>query len=424
MTKIKAFKAVIYNQKKIKNISKVVCPPYDVISPLQQKAYHNSDPHNFLHILLAKDILGKNKYKHAASIFNKWQAEETLIREDKPAIYFYSQFYTAGGKKLTRYGFLALLRLGKNKCDVYAHENTRKAAKVDRFKLIKEVRANLSPIFIIFPDKKHIIDKLTKKCRSLSPFIKVTDKESTVHKLWRVNSPELLAAIITKMNKENFFIADGHHRYEVACNYREFMNQKLGPKLKDDRFDYLLAYFTNTNPKGLTIFPIHRLIKLNKIFDMRSFLSSLGKYFESRQVASKNKMFSLLNKSARNEHLIGMYKNRKYWILALKSTKVLDRMIVDKPAEYRKLDVSILHYLIINDILGFGLEDKESVVFSPHADELIKKVNTESDKIAFFLKPVSMQDIMDLSLKGEKMPPKSTYFYPKVLSGLAVNKLE
>jgi len=425
MTKIKAFKAVVYNQKKIKSISKVVCPPYDVISPLQQKAYHNSDPHNFLHILLAKDIKGSNKYKRAAKIFKQWQSEKVLIREDKPAVYFYSQEYKVDGKKKTRYGFLALLRLGEKKSDVYAHENTRKAAKEDRFSLIKEVKANLSPIFIIFPDKKRIINQLSKKCpKSLKPFISVTDKETTNHKLWRLDSPELLTSIVDKMNKEDFFIADGHHRYEVACNYRDLMRQKLGSQIKDDRFNYLLAYFTNTDPEGLSIFPIHRLIKLSKSFELNLFLRDLNKYFKVIPVNGKKKLFTMLNKAGKGEHLFGMYYNKRYWLLALKDLKVLDRIISDKPVEYRRLDVSILHYLVISDILGFGLEDKESIVFSPHENDLIKKADGENEAVAFFLNPVKMEQIMSLSLKGEKMPPKSTYFYPKVLSGLVINKLE
>jgi len=164
MTKIKAFKAVVYNPEKIEDFNQVVCPPYDVISPLAQEKYHERSPYNFIHIDLARDSASDDKYQRAGSIFRGWLKDKVLIQDERPAIYFYSQQYVIRGEKKTRLGFISLLRLGDDKGSaVFGHENTHAEAKQDRFKLLKQVKANLSPIFVIFLDKKRIIQRIFQK---------------------------------------------------------------------------------------------------------------------------------------------------------------------------------------------------------------------------------------------------------------------
>lgn len=425
MTKIIPFKALMYNQKIIKDVSKVVCPPYDVISPEQQEYYYQKDPHNLIHILLAKDKAGDNKYERSGKYFKEWIKENILISEEMPSIYFYSQLYNLKGEKRTRYGFIALLRLGNSNSGVYGHENTHMPAKEDRFRLLKQVKANLSPIFVLFPDQKRIIARMREKfIQGQAPSIELTDDDKTVHKIWRISSPEIVSAVQEKMTDENIFIADGHHRYEVSCAYQEEMKQLAGKSSQDESFDYILAYFTNLDPRGLTIMPIHRLVRLKEEFNMREFQNLLSEYFDVEEVKDRNKFFFLLNKAAGHEHILGMYKNKKFWFIRLKNIKILDKIIKDKPYEYRILDVSILNHIVLKKILGLDLDDKEVIRFSPDCEELIETVNKEADKIAFFLNPVKVEQIMSVAIKGEKMPPKSTYFYPKVLSGLVINKLE
>jgi len=183
VSNIKPFKAISYNPAKLKDLSRLVCPPYDVISPAEQDYYYNLDPHNFIQILLRKDVPGENKYIRAGSAFREWFKEEILIQDEKPAIYFYSQQFNLRGEKKNRLGFIALLRLADENSAVFGHEHTRLPAKEDRLKLLKQVKANLSPIFSVFLDKKRIISRIHQNyLQGKPPFVDITDKEKTVHK--------------------------------------------------------------------------------------------------------------------------------------------------------------------------------------------------------------------------------------------------
>ncbi|PIQ87891.1 MAG: hypothetical protein COV73_01745 [Candidatus Omnitrophica bacterium CG11_big_fil_rev_8_21_14_0_20_43_6] len=427
MNKTKAFKAVVYNPEIVGDFKQVVCPPYDVISTKAQDMLHERSLHNFIHILLAKDSSQEDKYRRAGTIFRNWLKEGVLIQDEQPAVYFYSQQYIVRGEKKTRLGFISLLRLGdENDSAVFGHEHTHNAAKVDRFKLMKQVKANLSPIFIIFLDKKRIIQRIFQKYIPLQePFIEVTDDEKTVHKLWRLDDSSLLKIIESSMNSENMFIADGHHRYEVACAYRDLMRTKLGPEFTgEEDFNYCLAYFTNTDYRGLSILPIHRLLKLDKRLDLDDFMAKAKEYFDIDQIKDQTRFFFLLEKAGCAEQLLGFYKEKQYFLLRLKNVKMLDKLIADKPKEYRFLDVAILNYLVLKNILKLDLDHLPNIKYSPDPFELMEEADANPLKVGFFLNPVKIQQIINIAMSGNKMPPKSTYFYPKVLSGLVMNKLD
>jgi uncharacterized protein (DUF1015 family) len=427
MSKTKAFKAVVYNPQTIGDFKQVVCPPYDVISSPAQDMLHERSLHNFIHILLAKDLPRDDKYLRAGVIFRSWLKDGVLTQDEQPAVYFYSQQYIIRGEKKTRLGFISLLRLADEKNSaVFGHENTHEAAKQDRFKLIKQVKANLSPIFIIFLDKKRIIQRIFQRyLPTQKHFIEVTDDEKTVHKLWRLNDPDMLKRIESSMDNEDMFIADGHHRYEVSCAYRDLMRKKLGSEFTgEEDFNYCLAYFTNTDYRGLSILPIHRLLKLAKPLDLNDFMAKCKEYFDIDQIKDRTRFFFLMEKAGCTEHLLGVYKDKKYFLLRLKNVKMLDKLIADKPKEYRVLDVAILNYLVFRNILKLDLNNLTGIKYSPDPYELMDQVNTDSANIAFFLNPVKIQQIINIAISGNKMPPKSTYFYPKVLSGLLVNKFQ
>jgi len=425
MAKIKPFNAIIYNPEKINGLSGVVCPPYDVISPQNQERYHTINPYNFIHILLSKDSPEQDKYQRAESYFKDWLKNKILIQDEKPAIYFYSQQYTIKGEKKTRFGFISLLHLGDKTASVLRHEHTRAEPKEDRLRLLKKVKANLSPIFALFLDKKRIIQRiLLEYIKGKEPFVDVIDDEKINHKLWRVDARDTLDKIEDYMKDENIFLADGHHRYEVACAFRDEMKRKSGALTGEEDFNYILAYFTNMDPRGLTILPIHRLVNLGLRPDRETSMLDLKNYFHIEQVKEKHKFFFLMEKAGRIEHVLGMYADKKYWLLRLKNIKILDKLISDRIPEFRSLDVSILNYLILKSILKLDLDDKQNITFSPHPEELIARVNSDSSYIAFFLNPVKIEQIISISLNNEKMPTKSTYFYPKVLSGLVINKFD
>lgn len=426
MTRIKPFKALIYNPGKVSDFNQVVCPPYDVISPEAQEMYHKRSCYNLIHVLLAKDIAGQDKYEAAQKIFEDWLKNDVLIADNPEAIYFYSQQYNINGEKRTRLGFISLLRLGDDKegTGAFGHENTHLEAKEDRFRLIKLIKANLSPIFVIFLDKKRIIQRVFRNyIPKQEAFIEVADDEKTVHKLWRITDPELIRNIQQSMLDEHMFIADGHHRYEVACAYRDLMRRNSGEFSGEEPFNYVLSYFTNTDPRGLSIQPIHRLLKPEKQLTFEQLRLELGKNFDISEIKDKTRFFFLLQKAGFNGHLIGMYRQKRYWLLRLKNVRILDKLIADKPKEYRWLDAAILNHLVFKDIFGLDPDNLKGLTYSQQAGQFIKEADEDPLKIAFFLNPVKIEQIMAVALTGSKMPPKSTYFYPKVLSGLVINKL-
>jgi uncharacterized protein (DUF1015 family) len=423
MTKILPFCATIYNPEKIPDLSRVVCPPYDIISGQRQEYYHNLCPHNLIHILLGKDIPGEDKYRRAADYFKDWLKNKILIPDKSPAIYFYSQQYILKGEKKTRLGFIARLYLDEINSNIFGHEHTRLEPKEDRLRLLRATRANLSPIFVIFSDKKRLIQSIYQQyIQGKKPFIDMIDDEKIVQKLWRLDSPDILSNIQAKMSGENIFIADGHHRYEVACAYRDQMKQKTDTPTGQEGFNYILAYFTDTRSRDLTILPIHRLVKLDSVMDIKKFLASITDYFDVEEVKDKIRFFFLMEKAGHTEHVLGMYKDKIFRLLRLKNIKILDRLFSDKTPEFRSLDVSILNYIVLKKILKIDLENKDILTFSPNAKELIQKVDNNALHMAFFLNPVKIEQIISLALRGDKMPAKSTYFYPKVLSGLVINK--
>jgi uncharacterized protein (DUF1015 family) len=425
MAQVKPFRAVFYNQDKVNDLSRVICPPYDIISPRRQEYFHDLDVHNFIHMDLGKDIPGEDKYIRAANYFQQWLKEDVLIPDDEPAIYFYSHQYWVNREKKTRLGFLALLKLEERNNSVFGHEHTRLEPKEDRLKLIREVKANLSPIFVVFADKKRLVNQLwNHHVQNIKPFIDITDEDRNVHKVWRVTDPKLLDKITGLMKAESMFIADGHHRYEVSCTYRDEMKKKFPESTGEESFNYTLAYFTNIDPVGLTILPIHRLVTLDSAPDPDKFTLELEEYFNVDELKDRQKFFFLLEKAGVAEHAIGMYYGRRYWLLRLKNVKVVDKLIADKPPEYRRLDVSILNALILKRLVQGDLGNNKAVSFIPEREELLEAVDADDKKIAFFLNPTKMDQIIHVALAGEKMPPKSTYFYPKPVSGLLLYKHE
>jgi len=418
------FRAIVYNQEKIDDLSKVVCPPYDVIPLKKQQYYHKVNPHNFIRILLGNNVAGQDKYKRSADCFKTWLKTGVFIQDQKPTVYFYLQQFNIRGERRTRLGFIALLRLDDSKSRVYGHEHTRSEPKADRLKLLKKVKANLSPIFAIFSDKHRIISRVYDRyIRGTKPFIDITDSENVVHRLWRIDAPEILDEIQRKMDDEKIFIADGHHRYEVACLYREQMRKKLQMLTGRETFNYITTYFTSPQTPDLTIKPVHRLISVKKRFDFNKFNQALEEFFEVEQVKDRIKFFFMLEKAGNTENVLGLYQGKKFYLLRLKNVKILDRLIAEKPKNYRSLSVSILNHLILKRILGMDIEDKDGILFSHDSTELIEQADRQVSALVFLLNPVKISQIMNIAVDGERMPSKSTYFYPKVLSGLVINKI-
>jgi len=421
MTQIKAFAALTYDKNKVQNLDKVFCPPYDIISPEEQEYFYQSHPYNFIRLILNKegagDGQGDNRYSRAKKNFEDWQREGVLIKDPGDCLYFYLQEYVLRGERRRRLGFVALMRLeDEGEKGIYPHEKTHLAPKEDRLELLKNVKANLSPIFVLFSDKeKNIALVETKKLSVEKPFIDIVDKDKIRHRLWQISDEKLVGKIVNDMRDKSIFIADGHHRYEVALEFRRKMVTKKGSSTGKEDFNYIMTYFTNLDSKDLLILPTHRIIK-----ELPKNLDFLEEYFRIEKVKTKEELLVLLAKAGMVEHAFGLYQKDRIQLLRLKSEALLDKIIKEGSPAYRRLDVTILKYCIL-DRLNIVSEE---LAFTNSVNEAMERVDSNKSKLAFLLNPVKVSQLREIALAGERMPPKTTYFYPKVLSGLVVNKLE
>ncbi len=420
MAIVKPLRALLYNQEKIPALSDVICPPYDVITPEHHETLSQRHPYNFVHILLGKDGPAQDSYTRAGELFKGWQAERILVPDHSSAIYFYLQQYLVNGERKVRYGFVS--RLNLDTAETFPHEHTRIGPKQDRLRLMRQVHANLSPIFIIFNDKKRLIQRLYREYAAIQPpFLSATDDEKCTHQLWRISDPAMLAWIEETMTQEQIFIADGHHRFEVALAYRDEMRAAARSPGGDEDWNYCLAYFTNTDPRGLTILPIHRLLKAGPDFDYRQLFERIQPFFSVEEVKNRQKFFFLLRKAGQKEHLFGVYCAGRFWLLRLKNVTIAKKALSQLPREYQLLDVSILNQLVMREFFGIETDDKERLVYDHDAARCIDAVDRKEASVAFFLNGVHIDQIMAIAVTGSRMPPKSTFFYPKVASGLLVN---
>lgn len=427
MAFLKPFKAVRYNKDRIKQLSRVVAPPYDIISPKAQDALYRIDPHNIVRLILNKtkksDNAKDNRYIRARQFFETWLKTGVLTRDTLNAIYIYSQVYKDGRRSITRTGFISLMDLDIDKdTRVLPHENTLAAPKRDRLNLMREVNANLSPIFVLYEDKRHDVARTMKTFTDKNkPVIDIT-VDDVRHMIWKMDDMRCIGKISAMMEKKEIFIADGHHRFETARNYAiEIQNNKDIPEdvRRDSR--YMMAYFVESDDRILSILPTHRLIKDIGGLNDGKILDRLCCCVDIKRVSTLTGLMSQLNNLS-GRHVFGMYTGKgRFYILKLNRLKDSDRVIGSKSAEWKRLDVSILHLFIMQHALEIRDVD-DNVDFVKNPKEAVDLVDRNKFKIAFFLNPTKVSQVKRIAKLGEKMPRKATYFYPKPLSGLVINK--
>ena len=418
MPQVKPFKAIVYNQDKIRKLSKVVAPPYDVIPQDMQDQLYRSSPYNVVRLILGKikrgDDANDNRYTRAQKFLADWLRKGVMVKDKSDAIYIYSQTYKKDGKSVEQIGFLALMGLDRRSGrKVLPHENTLAAPKTDRLNLIRSVKANLCPIFVLYDDNGHeIVNILRTTGRSKRPFIDIYFG-NVRHKVWALNDRPAIKKIKKLMRNKDIFIADGHHRYEVACTYAA-ETQKKSSK-------YLMVYFVESDEDMLTILPAHRVVKDIGGLSKEEIIKRLEQFFYIERVSGINKLMSKLS-GMRKAHGFGMYLGKDgFYNLGLKDAAESDAIIKSKPGEWKRLDVSILHLFIMQHLLGVSDED-DNIDFLKDPYDAVRAVDGNKGRIAFFLNPTEVSQIKRIARLGEKMPRKATYFYPKPLSGLVINK--
>lgn len=444
MAIILPFKGFRYNPEKINDISKVITPPYDIISEEERDGYYQLDPNNIIRLILGKDFPGddqsNNKYTRSAEFFDTWRKEEILIQETEPAIYVYAQEFTLSGKKYVRRGFISLVKLEDFQTgQIYPHEHTLAKPKEDRMNLMKACSANFSQVFTFFEDEDSKISNLLHKVSEgatgtgLKPDVDCTDTSGVKNLLWVIKGSTIIEEISSQMKNRALFIADGHHRYETALFYRDLMRDKEGTSKSNSNIpsDYVMMMCISMKDPGLQILPTHRLARNIKDFDPKKIKKSLNEVFDISDMGKDCSTDTLIQKlgEGTHKHRLAMYiggSDKKFYILTLRDEKLLDQILTGEYIEWRSIDTGILHGVIFDRMLGIqakNISKSESVKYIQGIEDSVASVNKGEYQIAFFLNPTKIGQIRDIAVKRHKMPPKATYFYPKLMTGMVIRHI-
>ncbi len=424
MANLRAFRAIRYNPKKIQRLQEAIAPPYDVISKTQQARLYQAHPNNFIRLILGKennsDNKSSNKYLRAKQDFNKWLKKDILIQEESPAIYVYEQSFRLDNKPFQRNGFIALLKLeSADKRVVLPHEKTFCKPKKDRLSLLKATQANLCPVFGMYCDQDNKIENILEKTKKSGPLAKARF-EGIENRLWKMEDPAAIAAVVRLMRPKKIFIADGHHRYETACHYHKLTQKK--PELESG---WIMMYFSNLYSPGMKILPTHRVIRDVDGKVLKNIISLLDTDFTIVKADSSRELFSRLKSSPAQTHPFGLCLGKGgYFLLKLKKSRGITKSGTKASNGYLKLDTVILHKLILEKILRLKNKENGNIIYTRDEQEAVRLVESGEGKIAFFMNPPKPLQISAIAQAAEKMPHKSTYFYPKPVSGLLINSLK
>jgi uncharacterized protein (DUF1015 family) len=411
---VKPFRGVRYNLEKslLKN---VIAPPYDVISEEMRENLLSKSSFNVVKLILPT---GENRYEQAAKDYKKWKDDNILQRDPEPSFYIYEQEYEYGGKTYVRTGFVGLLKLeelGKGK--VFPHEKTLSGPKEDRLNLMKACKTNFSQVFGLYMDKENKLERIFSAIKKDMAASSAVDVYGVKNTLWVVKDNELIEKIKEFMKEKSVYIADGHHRYETALAYRNYMrSEDKDSENKEKPYDYIMMMFVNFYDEGLKIFPTHRAVELDENFNELEFLNELKKYFVVTNLLKeeKDKYFQ----EDGDKKIIFKFQNNYYGLV------VKDDVYESLHPVYRKVNTYILQEVILKNILHFTEErilSKKGIYFVQSEDE-IEKIAKDKKIAAFILKGIDIEVIRDISENGLVMPQKSTYFYPKLQTGLVINE--
>ena len=434
---IRPFKAFRYDEGVSGDVAKCVAPPYDVIDEaLQSDLYDRSDC-NVVRVIKGKasdsDSKTDNVYSRAAASFNQWVDSGALKTDAVPAIYAYVQNFQIEGADYQRSGFVALGKLSEFGKGVQPHEKTLDGPKADRLNLMRATAAQFGQIFMLYDDPKMVADNIIAKSAAKPSLMDFCDDNDVRHRLFAVDDPDDVTAVAVMMNDKHPVIADGHHRYETALNYYY--------ETQNPDAQFRMMTFVNMRNEGLVVLATHRLVGNLAKFDIDELTAELAGNFEITEFAfqsdadkraAEDKMFASMKEDfTEHKNSFGIYAgNGKFYKALLKDASVMDEVCEGASRAAKGLDVNILHSLILDRHLGIGekeLAAQSNIAYikdiGPAVGKSIAKVDSGEKQAVFFMNPTKVEQIRDVAAAGEKMPQKSTFFYPKVFTGLVINKL-
>ncbi|HEX9095269.1 MAG TPA: DUF1015 domain-containing protein [Candidatus Dormibacteraeota bacterium] len=430
MATLRPFQGVLYDPQRV-DLSRVVAPPYDVISPADQKRYYRQDPHNVVRLIAGEvrpsDTPLDNKYTRAAAFFRDWLAEGILRREPGPRFYVYRHQFVdpINSESRSRLGIMGVVELEPFGRGVLPHEQTHARAKADRLSLTRAVVANLSPVFALYEDPQSAVGPIIAPVMADPPRMSITSEDGDHHAIWSLEGGQRFAQLAQVFSTSTLFIADGHHRYETALNFREYQRKQHPEASPDAAFNYVLMLLADVRDPGLTILPTHRVLH-----DLEGFAAGqlVRRLSERHRVVPRETPADLLaamrdevpSGSGQGAHRIGIALPLTSWY-----TVDIDQAAATDPVS--RLDVSILHREILERELGLTpaeLEEERYLTYSRDVDGVLNRVEAGTAQAAFLLRPPAVRDVVEVARAGQVMPQKSTYFFPKPASGIVFNPLD
>ncbi len=415
MADVQPLRAIHYDLAAAGPLDRLAAPPYDVIDADLRRALAARNAHNVVEIDLPE---GDDPYAHAAELFEQWQMSGVLTRDREPALWALTQAYRApDGTQRVRHGFFCRVRVTDyGPGAIRPHERTHPAAKEDRLRLMRATRANLSPIFSLYDDPAGAAWAALEPATAADPWGGVTDDDGTVHRLWRVTDPDAIERVQAALADTELLIADGHHRYETARTYA----REIGG---EGDHNYVLMCLVSMSDPGLTVFPTHRLVG-RLADDRRARLEQeLERDFDVDEVAPDDVVPDAANGTPTYGYLDQGGRSLR---LRLGSTATVDRALAGHSPSYRSLDTAVLEKLVLEDALGLTEDDishQHGLAYARDLDQARALLGSGDYEVAFLLRPTPIAQVQAVAQAGETMPPKSTYFYPKLLSGLLFNPL-
>ena len=447
MAQVYPFRAYRYNPE-IAPFEKVLTQPYDKISPAMQEKYYSADPHNLIAIEKGKafpdDIPQNNVYTRAASTLNEWIKNRAIVQDVAPSFYAYTQEFRVPGTELnrTRRGFIGAGKLEDYSAGVvFRHEQTLSGPKADRLELLRHTKTHTGQLFLLYSDPQLRIDQILDQVeKSAKPVTEVTDEYGVIHRLWPISAAEQVEAIQQAMSDQKLVIADGHHRYETSLNFRNESRTRAGRLIPDALYECSMMTFVNTRSEGLTILPTHRVVANLRDF----FWSEVRRYLEpwfatevfpfreenDRREAQENFLAKLAGGKSRRA--LGVYPKdesgaRAFYILTLRPEADIAQILPSASHLQRELDVVLLHQGVLEPALGItahAVASEANLSYEREAQAALDAVDGGAAQIVFLLNAVDVDLVMKVATAGEAMPQKSTDFFPKLLSGITMYRIE
>jgi uncharacterized protein (DUF1015 family) len=441
MAHIEPFRALRYDPTKV-SIPQVVTQPYDKITPEMQDRYYAASPHNLVRVILGKehanDHTGDDRYSRAAQSFREWRKQRIFLQEERPSLYLYVQRFTApgGSAEMERRGIIALGRIEDYSAGViFRHEQTLAKPKADRLELLRATRAHFGQLFMLYSDPASEIDGLLQPAGNPgleTPDLQTKDEYGVSHQIWKISDPSLVNQVQTRMRDKKLIIADGHHRYETALNYRNERRAAAGnpaPSAALAPYDLVMMTVVNMDSPGMVILPTHRVVHGLPAFSAEAFREGASPYFSVDEVdpsvdAARAKV--ILREAGRmGTALLAVTADRVF--LLDRAKPVPPEIFAGWSLRQQALDVVQLHKCLLEGVLGISEEairDQKNVRYIRDIDEAMAQVRSGAANVAFLMNPARMSQVRDIAFAGEVLPQKSTDFYPKLLTGLTIYALE